>query len=43
MRGSKKLALEALLIDPVVNSTTAAAKLLDELWEINRSYIRACL
>jgi alpha-galactosidase len=43
MRGSKELALQALLIDPVVNSTTAAVRLLDELWEINRPYIRACL
>ena len=43
MRASKELALQALLIDPVVNSTTAAAKLLDELWEINRPYIRRCL
>lgn len=43
MRGSKELALQALLIDPVVNSTDAAVKLLDELWEANRSYIRPCL
>ena len=40
---SKELALEALLIDPVVNSSIAAVKLLDELWEINRSYIRPCI
>lgn len=43
MRGSKEIALQALLIDPVVNSATAAVKLLDELWEINRPYIRPCL
>jgi len=43
VRGSKEIALQALLIDPVVNSTTAAAKLLDELWEINRPYIRCCV
>jgi alpha-galactosidase len=43
MRGSKEIALEALLIDPVVNSTTAAAKVLDELWEVNRPYIRRCV
>jgi len=43
MRGSKELALQALLIDPVVNSASAAAKLLDELWEINRPYIRPCI
>jgi alpha-galactosidase len=40
-RGSKELALQALLIDPVVNSSTAAEKILDELWEVNRPYIRA--
>src|SRR5579883_2749512 len=34
MRASKELALECLLVDPVVNSTTAAAKILEELWEI---------
>jgi len=43
VHGSKELALEALLIDPMVNSTIAAAKLLDELWEVNRPYIRACV
>ncbi|MDO8878636.1 MAG: alpha-glucosidase/alpha-galactosidase [Pseudolabrys sp.] len=43
MRGSKELALQALLIDPVVNSASAAVKLLDELWEANRPYIRACV
>ena len=43
VRGSKEIAMQALLIDPVVNSTTAAAKLLDELWEINRQYIRCCI
>lgn len=43
MRGSKELALQALLIDPVVDSTAAATKLLDELWEVNRPYIRACI
>lgn len=43
MRGSKEMALQALLIDPVVNSASAAIKLLDELWEVNRPYIRACL
>ncbi len=39
---SKELALQALLIDPVVNSSTAAVKILDELWEINKPYIRRC-
>ena len=43
IHASKELALEALLIDPVVNSSVAAAKLLDELWEINRPYIRSCI
>jgi len=43
MHGSKEIALQALLIDPVVNSASAAVKLLDELWEVNRPYIRRCL
>src|SRR5665647_1851395 len=43
VRGSKEIALQALLIDPVVNSASAAVKLLDELWEVNRPYIRACV
>ncbi len=43
MRGSKEIALQALLIDPVVNSADAAVKLLDELWEANRPYIRPCI
>jgi alpha-galactosidase len=43
MRASKELALQALLIDPVINSTSAAEKILDELWEVNKPYIRACL
>jgi alpha-galactosidase len=42
VKGSKELALQALLIDPVVNSAAAAEKILDELWEINRPYIRSC-
>ena len=33
MHASKEIALQALLIDPVVNSASAAVKLLDELWE----------
>jgi alpha-galactosidase len=41
--GSKELALQALLIDPVINSSTAALKILDELWEANRPYIRRCV
>jgi alpha-galactosidase len=43
IQGSKELALQALLVDPVVNSITAAEKLLEELWEINKPYIRSCL
>lgn len=43
VRASKEIALQALLIDPVVNSADAAVKLLDELWELNRPYIRPCL
>lgn len=43
VRGSKELALQALLCDPVVNSAAAAEKMLDELWEVNRQYIRNCL
>lgn len=43
MHGSKELALQALLLDPVVNSEDAARGLLDELWEVNKPYIRNCL
>ena len=43
VRGSKEIALQTLLIDPVVNSADAAVKLLDELWEVNRPYIRSCI
>ena len=43
VHASKEIAMQALLIDPIVNSTIAAAKLLDELWEVNRPYIRRCI
>jgi alpha-galactosidase/6-phospho-beta-glucosidase family protein len=43
VHASKEIALQALLIDPVVNSAAAAAKVLDELWEVNRPYIRSCV
>ena len=43
VHASKELALQALLIDPVVNSAVAARNLLDELWEFNRPYIRKCI
>ncbi|MBI5130935.1 MAG: alpha-glucosidase/alpha-galactosidase [Rhodopseudomonas palustris] len=43
VHASKEIALQALLIDPVVNSAVAAENILDELWEINRPYIRTCV
>lgn len=43
VNGSYELALQALLIDPVVNSTEAAQGLLDELWAVNKPYIRQCV
>lgn len=43
VQASKELALQALLIDPVINSTDAAIRILDELWEINKPYIRKCI
>lgn len=43
VRGSKEIALQALLCDPVVNSYEAAVKTLDELWEINKKYIRSVI
>jgi alpha-galactosidase len=43
MRASRELALQALLIDPVISSATAARNILDELWEFNRPYIRSSL
>lgn len=43
VRGSKELAMQALLLDPVITSTDAAKAILDELWEINKPYIRPCI
>jgi alpha-galactosidase len=43
VQGSRELALQALLIDPVINSSVAAEKILDELWEYNKPYIRKCI
>lgn len=43
VHASKEMALQALLADPVTNSSDAAVKLLDELWEINKPYIRKCI
>ncbi len=40
LNGSKELALQSLLIDPVINSAKAAEKILEEEWEINKPYIR---
>jgi alpha-galactosidase len=39
-QGSRELALQALLIDPVINSSAAAEKILAELWPYNAPYIR---
>ena len=41
VHGDRQLALQALLCDPVIHSTEAAEKILDELWEINKDYIYA--
>ena len=41
--GSRELAMQALLCDPVINSSYAAEKIMDELWEINKPYIRKCV
>lgn len=43
VHASKELALQALLIDPVVNSSFAAMGLLEELWAVNQAYIRKCV
>jgi alpha-galactosidase len=43
VHASKELALQALLIDPVITSTDAAVKILDELWAANAPYIRPCV
>jgi alpha-galactosidase len=43
VHASKEMALQALLIDPVIASTSAAIQILDELWEANRPYIRRCV
>jgi alpha-galactosidase len=41
--GSKEMALQALLIDPVMSTITGAEKLLEELWAANAPYIRRCI
>lgn len=43
VHADKAMALQALLVDPVINSTGAAEKILDELWEINKPYIYKAL
>lgn len=43
VHGDKHMALQALLVDPVINDTKAAAAILDELWEINKAYIKNVL
>jgi alpha-galactosidase len=43
VHASKELALQALLIDPVVGSAKSAQHILDELWEHNLPYIRKCV
>jgi len=43
VHGDRQMALQALLVDPVINSTDAAVKILDELWEINKPYIKNVL
>ncbi len=39
-KGSKEIALQALLCDPVINSTYAAEQIVNRLFEINKAYIR---
>lgn len=43
VHASKELAMQALLVDPVITSTDAAHRILEELWEINEPYIRPCI
>lgn len=42
VHGNKEMALQALLMDPVVNSMDAADRILETLWEVNKQYIRPC-
>lgn len=37
--GSKRLLLQALLLDPVVDSITGAEKMLDEMLELQKDYL----
>ena len=43
VNGSKEIALQALLCEPTISSTAAAEKINDELFEINKKYIKKCL
>ena len=43
MYGDKEMAYQALLADPVINSTDAARNIVDELWEVNKAYIKRTL
>lgn len=43
VHGSREIAMQALLADPVIASTKAARAILDELWDINKPYIRPCV
>ena len=43
VKGSKEIALQALLCDPTINSTAAAVAINDELFEINKAYIEAVI
>lgn len=40
--GSKEMAYQALLVDPVINSTIAAEKINEELFALNAPYIHPC-
>jgi alpha-galactosidase len=43
VNGSKEMAMQALMVDPVINSTLAAEVVIDKLWEINKQYIKSCM
>lgn len=43
VNGSKKMAMQAMLMDPIVNSTEAAERIMEELWPENEKYIRKCI
>ncbi len=43
VHADKKIALQALLCDPVVDDIDAAKGLLEDLWKLNERYIRKCV